>query len=325
MAVKEETSRIAPSYYVLCVRNATGIIRTAYNKMSEVLICPRTQGGFGNKLFQVCAALAVAMETDGRVVLCASKWIRAGPSYQRKHHDDLEDAFGGFDRMDPFPKTLDVHEKPLPNRTYMRPLWETVPIASIRAPCAIMIRGFFQHAGHITDKLLQVLCAKLRLPPVPSPARPCMFVHVRLGDYVQSPGFNFDLTVYYARSMTAFKALVGAAVRDIELVLFTDDKGTSKLLSRYMDVMRTDEFASVRTECGGDPYVSLQDMRACSWGGICAPSTFSWWAARLSAFDQPTGRFFFIPSIFSNLCDHLTVHSQLAFADPPTLHIVPVW
>jgi hypothetical protein len=49
--------------------------------MGEVVICPRGEGGLANKLFQVAAAIAIALRVGGRVVLCRSKWIPSGSSY----------------------------------------------------------------------------------------------------------------------------------------------------------------------------------------------------------------------------------------------------
>jgi hypothetical protein len=290
--------------------------------MSDILICPRGEGGFANKLFQIAAAIAVARRVGGRVLLCRSKWIASGPSYQRAHHDDFEDAFGAFDKTSSFEPTMQVREVACAHKAFLRPLFDTIPLQKIKRPCALLMRGFFHNAAHIDDRVVGQLVAKLRLPAM-EPRQNCVFIHVRLGDYVASTAFSFDLEIYYSRAVAHIKHALGDPARH-HAVVFTDDKETHPILKRYMDAMRLDDFASADVQCGGDPYTAMQQMRACAAGGVCAPSTFSWWAARLSAFDAPD-RKFTMPCMFSNYLNLPVVHAEYAFAPPPALTIVPVW
>jgi len=290
--------------------------------MSEIVICPRGEGGLANKLFQEGAAMAIALRVGGRVVLCRSKWIPSGPSYQRAHHDDYEEAFAAFEKVDCFQPTVQIRELPCENKSYLRPLFETVPPSRLRAPCSLLVRGFFHNSAHLDDRVVRALADKLSLPACPPAAR-TVFVHVRLGDYVASSAFSFDLEIYYSRASAHMKHMIGNPSTH-KAVIFTDDKPSHPLLAKYVRAMELGEFASVETRCGGDPYRALQDMRACASGGICAPSTFSWWAARLSALDDPARRFI-MPCMFSNYLDKPLVHSEYAFAQPPTLTLVPVW
>jgi hypothetical protein len=290
--------------------------------MSDILVCPRGEGGFANKLFQVAAAMAVARRVGGRVLLCRSKWVASGPSYQRAHHDDFDEAFGAFEKADAFEPTVQIRERPCAHKAYLRPLFETIAVASIRRPCSLLMRGFFHNAAHIDDHIVRELDRKLALPR--PAARPmCIFIHIRLGDYVSSSAFSFDLQIYYSRAAALLKHLLGRPA-EFAAVVFTDDSARHPLLRRYMDAMSLEDFARVHVECGGDPYEAMQQMRACGGGGICAPSTFSWWAARLSAVDAPERRFA-MPCMFSNYLNVPLVHAEYAFAQPPTLTIVPVW
>ena len=282
----------------------------------DITVSVRGVGGLANKLFQVAAATAVAQKVGGRVVLSRNKWVEAGPKYQRAHND-IDEVFGAIEKVNNISATRTFRENmDETSNMYDKPLFETINIHLIRPGDIVLLYGFFQNPQHLTD-IGSIFVPILRLPRVPMHANTA-FIHVRLGDYVGSRAWSFDLSIYYARAAAALLH----TRPETNIMLFTDGKASDAILRRYIRSMRIQpERLTIRS--GGDPYVCLQEMRGCEWGGICGPSTFSWWAAWLSNFDSSYGKRFFFPNIFANTIEIPIVHAKYVFSDIIT--VVPVW
>lgn len=109
----------------------------------------------------------------------------------------------------------------------------------------------------------ELLLSTLPLPPDPVDA---VFLHVRGGDYVGHPLHHVPLASYYERAVRHFPP--GTLFH----VVTNDPAYAEQVLPqgiRY-EMLELDDADA------------FQHMRACHLGGICANSSFSWWAAVLS-------------------------------------------
>jgi hypothetical protein len=275
------------------------------------------RGGLGNKLFQIAAAMAVAKRIGGKVVLYRSLWAAAQQKSQR--HPELDTVFSAFERADRPAERTFTHREFTSDRQKYHALFDDQRLCSLPPRTIIQLKGFFQHADHITD-VIRDLARTIRLPYSP-PIPNCAFVHVRLGDYLGTTCWSFDLTVYYSRAIAVIAQRIPNSAA---IVIFTDDRHDHPKLIAYTSLLRM-HFADISISTATDHLVALQDMRACGLGGICAPSTFSWWAARLSHHDRPT-KHFVLPNIFGQYHDDDSIlHDAFFFASPETITPVPVW
>jgi len=98
------------------------------------------------------------------------------------------------------------------------------------------------------------------------------FIHIRMGDYMYpaNRGIHFvDLRTYYKRAIEHIRAIDPNA----KFVLFTDSPVAYKKLYSNIE----GDIIDIIDE--KNPVVAFYMMIRCMKGGICANSTFSWWAA----------------------------------------------
>lgn len=93
-----------------------------------------------------------------------------------------------------------------------------------------------------------------------------IFIHVRLGDYTRIPEASLK-DGYYTRALALFSNIKN----DIKIHVFSDNVVDAKDI-----VPNADEYIDV------DEVTSLVYMTKYKLGGICANSSFSWWASQLN-------------------------------------------
>lgn len=116
------------------------------------------------------------------------------------------------------------------------------------------------------------------------------FIHVRLGDYLskgESRDVHYiDLSEYYITSMKHIPS-------DDEVYMFSDD--TLKNIRKYYPCLSN--YTNIKYINEPDELISLYVMSKCAKGGICANSTFSWWAGYLNTNENKK---IFVPPKFIN-------------------------
>jgi hypothetical protein len=93
------------------------------------------------------------------------------------------------------------------------------------------------------------------------------FLHIRGGDYVGNKFHDVLLESYYTRAVRHFPS-------DTLFYIFTNDVEYAKKHAVLQNIQC--KFAECSDEC-----MALEWMKQCTRGGICANSSFSWWAAVL--------------------------------------------
>lgn len=119
--------------------------------------------------------------------------------------------------------------------------------------------------------------ASLKLTPETLGGGTTCFVHVRRGDYLQWPSADFPAALekeWYATQMDKVRKQSIAPVR---FLMFSDDPAFCQVaFANTRDIVLIDAPSEL----------SFLAMSHCQ-AGILSASTFSWWAAKLAATDQP--------------------------------------
>lgn len=103
-----------------------------------------------------------------------------------------------------------------------------------------------------------------------------MFMHFRLGDYINCGKHFVDLTSYYLKCLSAVDP-------SVVVMVFSNDPTNIKAFypTVWQTLMSLPNKVLIVEE--SDEVVNLYLMARCRLGGICSNSTFCWWGAWLNA------------------------------------------
>ena len=206
-------------------------------------------GGLGNQLFQVAAADTIASETDR--IACTVNAVSPHTVHTTANY--LTSVLSAWSSRPPLPTPYTRVDEP----SFAKHDWKArLP------PGPVCLRGYFQNWRYIHPDFP----SKLRLPS--SPPLDGAFLHIRGGDYIGHPFHDVGLSRrYYQRAVQQFP-------QGTHLYVFTNDIGYAASFSFLRDLPHT--------IMDSDEVTSLAQMAACTLGGICANSSFSWWGAYLN-------------------------------------------
>ena len=214
------------------------------------MIAANFAGGLGNQLFQLAAAETIARETGKTLCILTS----VSPPTHHSNRNYFDTLLSEWASCPLLPSPYTVVNEPSYEKQEWAPLLPNEP--------SIRIDGFFQNWEYVSSTFVQ----RLRLPyhpPIDS-----AFIHIRGGDYVGTSAFDVGLhRGYYARAVQQFP-------KGTHFYIFTNDVPYAKTLEFLNDV----RYSFVTS----DEVTALAQMAACSIGGICANSSFSWWGAYLN-------------------------------------------
>lgn len=232
---------------------------TEHTYHKEPIVSVLLQGGLANLLWEVAAADYVA-ETLGRTVGFSETRT---PATQHSSKNYFETVLKAWAHTVASPTYVVCKE-----RSYAmveKEAWKEA-LGQVPADTSILLDGYFQNYRYIRSEFVE----RLVLPP-PVPVAPtAAFVHIRGGDYVRHWLHDVGLNdgSYYPRAMALFPP-------DTHFYLFTNDPTYASTVPWIKDL-------PAHTWMHGlDEEQTLATMAACPRGGICANSTFSWWAAYL--------------------------------------------
>ncbi len=251
--------------------------------------------GLGNRFFKVAAALGYA-EKYGHVPVFVDSMMdeRSHPGPKR-----ICEYFPELQTKNSVLNWITVEESRAGPYTYS----ELPNVAD-----NVRLRGYFQTmkyfptAGVPRPAILRGLEARYKN---------FAFLHVRRGDYLLPicKHHVVDLTNYYRYALSLF------ADSTTRILVCSDDMEwcRTNLVARYDDLISAERWEFLDKDA--NDYESLRAMTACGKGGICANSTFSWWAAYWNVGRaQPSGdAFFTMPSVWGS-------HPL-----PPITNLLPPW
>jgi hypothetical protein len=185
------------------------------------------------------------------------------------------------------------------------------PLPSRNPSQRVLLKGFFQAAGYVSDNLVpswdainsqdkEALLKRWCLELEEQRAK-TVFLHVRLGDYTILPHHQVPILSYYARAMPCFP-------EDTRFLVFSDEPDDAKMLPVF-HTGSNDRCVFVDEK---DEYKTLYLMSLCGGGAIVANSTFSWWGAYFARLGKENFKTY-MPSTWMASCAE------------PTNTIYPAW
>jgi hypothetical protein len=218
-------------------------------------------GGFGNQLFQIAAMLGYA-ERHGHTPVFIER-----PQIGREHRGSAFDIRGMFSKIPLLTKAVS---------------WEVIKepadaaFSYIELPGYadenVLLEGYFQSERYGPVGGLPIPAAPVRLLPalISNNWSATFFLHVRRADYLHPANTHhrIDLGAYYRACVRRFPA--GATC-----FVVSDDMAWCRAEMVRVVAERRLLFCP---EEASDAETFFW-MTSCAAGGICANSTFSWWAA----------------------------------------------
>lgn len=228
------------------------------------------QGGMGNQLFQL-AALDHLCRLTGRDPVLSVDHHHASPYW-----DSFWSTWRCFllptkKKGVDFPTIQPLQEKEFSEQALTYQAWKP-QLDTHRRYDAIITRSYFQDYRYIdADFLTRVQWPAVELTEAETSK---VFIHIRGGDYVNHPLHGINLEHYYVRAIQQFPA-------ETEFIIFTNDYPYAQRQPWIQNLARVSYADNTRSDI-----VELTHMSMCR-GGICANSSFSFWAAfRLKALAQ---------------------------------------
>lgn len=231
------------------------LLGTESNKATHT---PELMGGLGNQLFQVAAVFGFS-KTKKELCVLDSRVVQPNAHSKINY---LETIFSRF---------LTYSAEYYTHRYFEKQIHRFDSYDDVLSQHTLYT-GYFQHYKYIEPYLEEF--KKLLVLPETEPTE-SFFIHFRCGDYINHPDHYVDLSRYYQRCLerldiTHPNVVYSVFSNDIELArkFF---KETNKANRKFVFVEETNEL------------ISLSKMVNCKLGGICANSTFSWWAGVLNS------------------------------------------
>lgn len=232
-------------------------------------------GGFGNQLFQLAAGIMVGNHTRRHVSFVKS---------QHNKHSAIDYWKTVFSQFSLAKNKQQWNEPCIVETREVNTKQALLQAAAQETQQNLALRGYFQFA-----EAAEVLTpSMLHLPYMPTSK--FAFLHIRGGDFLgNSLHSNHELMVrYYKRALDEFSAAT-------RILVFTNDRDhAQKMLADIQ--LPTSRYLFAPDESEVDAFAR---MMACSHGGICANSTFSWWAAVWGS-----GEVYTVPSTWFFTDDH---------------------
>lgn len=212
------------------------------------MITTQLSGGLGNQMFQLAALDTISKQTNRTPYLTSLTTTKT-------HHSSNNYFDSIFYKWKSTP-ILDIQAHQVEESSYEFKQWR------IENSTPVTLCGYFQNYKYISSEFE----SKLSFPECMS--LPGAFLHIRGGDYVNHWLHDVKLREYYHRAIEQFPL-------GTKFFVFTNDKEYAKSL----DILEKIDYEFVNEE---DELYALTLMKNCKLGGICANSTFSWWAAYLN-------------------------------------------
>lgn len=235
-----------------------------FSSRLHVICCPNLKGGLGNRLFQVASVYGIARRNNG---LCVLNGLYAEGN-----------AHSSVNYLNTVFKNFILDSKPMESYLCAESIFEPSQIllniprnTSTPYPKRYVIGEYLQCLDYFHDYRDEIL-ALFNFPKPSNFKKDCVFVHLRYGDYVKHPLHYVDLGVYYTKAIRWFQQINP----EVHFRIFSNDMYRSRCFCKTIQLKNVSYDESV------DEIQSLSDMSNCKLGGICANSTFSWWAGYLN-------------------------------------------
>lgn len=290
------------------------------------ILCPQINGGLGNQLFKIGAAISIAREYNRELMISKMHFIPNGHQAQDKTMKTLEKLFSKPEML------LRIIDGNIPGGYYTYKAGGTesfqyvdlstrIPNDIIKGGSNLMLDGYFINPQYLPNDYPNLIS----LTPTRSVNDLILeygnfdntyFIHIRLGDYVGNELYRIALESYYLDCIARIKY----SNPDAKFIICTNEY--SKNLEKYLEnIRRLTDF--ILQSPKDDELDTLYIMSQCR-GGICSNSTLSWFGCyfqqtRINANTSLEAReHIYMPYPWVNKTCH-------GFTDENTKDIYPAW
>lgn len=252
------------------------------------LVLESAKGGLGNQLFSVASGYGLSKKYHKMFKIT-------------NHTGDHDWLYNGFDMVD---------IKHINNKNYKRITEQGNKFCmvdqniteQIELNTNIMIKGYLQCEQYFAEYKEDILKI-FEIPEntvqsvrrtYPKFVSDSYFLHVRLGDYINSTIHFVNLSKYY-------ETILEKIVHENPIIYLISNGTTEQIYKTYPVLEKYDKNLTILNSMKHTALVDLYIMSQCKLGCICANSTFSWWGAYLN--QGPTKRVF-MPSKWINMTLH---------------------
>lgn len=290
------------------------------------ILCPQINGGLGNQLFKIGAAISIAREYNRKLIVSKMHFIPNGHQSATKTMQTLEKLFNKSEMP------LRIIDDNIPGGYYVYKAGGTesfqyvdissrIPSDIINGHYNLMLDGYFINQRYLPTDYINLLSI--------TPTRAVSdiiqeygnfdntyFIHIRLGDYVGNALYRISLDSYYMDCIANIKY----SNPEARFIICTNEYSSN--LEKYLEhIRRLTDFTLQSSK--DDELDTLYIMSQCR-GGICANSTLSWLGcyfqqARINASTTLESRkHIYMPYPWVNKTFH-------GFTDENTQDIYPDW
>lgn len=293
---------------------------------SSGYICPQINGGLGNQLFKIGAAISLAREYNRKLIISKVHFVPNGHQSANKTMETLDKIFS----KSALPLRIIDGNIPDGHFTYKAGKTESFQYVDISTRMSsdiiqnrvnIMLDGYFINPRYLPDDYTNLILI--------TPTRKIShitqeygsfcntyFIHIRLGDYVGNELYRISLDSYYIDCIARIKN----AIPNAQFIVCTNEY--SKTLEKYLKPIRQIIDFTVQSS-KDDELDTLYIMSQCR-GGICANSTLSWFGCyfQQSRITETSSleakKHIYMPYPWVNTTSH-------GFTDENTSDIYPPW
>jgi hypothetical protein len=227
----------------------------------------RLLGGVGNRIFQLLAVLGYSQKFQKTPVISRSNISNGAQSHEKNLDDIISKIFPNIKFIEALQYPTIMNE---PAGFTYHPLSNCLT--------NVLLIGYFQNEKYFpSNSLIPILKT--------NSYENTYFIHIRAGDYLGSPVFNHDLSIYYSKCIN----ILGP---NTKYIVFSNDNEYAR---KYLKDFNIEYTLSDKIE----QLEILVEMANCE-GGICANSSFSWLGAFFQ--DKSLGKRF-MPSKWLNNVD----------------------
>jgi hypothetical protein len=280
-------------------------------------ICPVIDGGLGNQLFKLGAAIQLCRKYNKKLLL-STKYFRPNKHQPNSNktietlHKLLENTVYRFTDSD-LPDNYHVYREGHAGAFVFYNLEKQIPAYELQNG-NILLEGYFINPKYLPIEYPSLLNIKPNNLEVVSRYgngdiwEHTYFIHYRLGDYVNHPLYKVNLDSYYPDCIARIIHLDPLA----RFIICSNESAASRNLQYYLNKIPVGTVYTLQNP-DDDELDTLYIMSQCR-GGICSNSTFSW----LGCYFQKNCQVAYMPYPWVN-------YDGWGFNDSNTYDIYPSW
>lgn len=229
--------------------------------MSTDVVSVSLQGGLGNQLFQLAAAIKLAQNTGREVCIDAKHVNHKNPHSKQNYFSTI---FKNVKCITSNNVWITLEEDSS---------WTEVSLADSSKN---HLYGYFQHIRYVPDNFMDYLSF-----PVVNHKETHIFLSIRGGDYIKNRHHQIQDDLLYKY----YEVCLEQVPLDIHILVCTNDRKYAKQFEKLFSGR------SFSYDDSKDEVACMASMAACTYGGILTNSSYSWWSSYFGHHKWPDAKY----------------------------------